>query len=87
MQKTKTLENNLVSDSLQESLIDTTKEHFSIETNPTTELDIQIETLPAESIEDETRLVEITDNKLLGKLITCLREFSKQEIQLIMLLR
>ena len=67
MLETKTLENNLVSDSLQESLIDTTKEHVSIETNPTTELDIQIETLPAESIEDETRLVEITDNKLLGQ--------------------
>lgn len=68
MLETKTLENNLVSDSLQEALIDTTKEYVSIETNPTTELDIQIETLPAESIEDETRLVEITDSKLLARI-------------------
>ena len=49
------------------ALVDTTKECVSIGTEPTTELDIQIEMLPAESIEDETGLVEITDNKLLGQ--------------------
>ena len=67
MQKTNTLENNLVDDSLQEALVDTTKECVSIETEPTTELDIQIEMLPAESIEDETGLVEITDSKMLAQ--------------------
>ena len=67
MQKTNTLENNLVDDSMQGALVDTTKECVSIGTEPTTELDIQIEMLPAESIEDETGLVEITDNKLLGQ--------------------
>ena len=67
MQKTNTLENNLVDDSLQEALVDTTKECVSIETEPTTELDIQIEMLPAESIEDETGLVEITDGKILAQ--------------------
>lgn len=66
MQETNTLENNLVDDSLQEALVDTTKECASIETEPTTELDIQIEMLPAESIEDETGLVEITDGKILA---------------------
>ena len=67
MQKTNTLENNLVDDSLQEALVDTTKECVSIETEPTTELDIQIEMLPVESIEDETGLVEITDSKILAQ--------------------
>ena len=67
MQKTNTLENNLVDDSLQEALVDNTKECVSIETEPTTELDIQIEMLPAESIEDETGLVEITDSKILAQ--------------------
>lgn len=67
MQKTDTLENNLVNDSLQEVLVDTTKECVSIETEPTTELDIQIEMLPVESIEDETGLVEITDSKILAQ--------------------
>lgn len=67
MQKTNTLENNIVDDSLQEVLVDTTKECASIETEPTTELDIQIEMLPAESIEDETGLVEITDSKILAQ--------------------
>ena len=67
MQKTSTLENNLVDDSLQEALVDTTKECVSIETEPTTELDIQIEMLPVESIEDETGLVEITDSKILAQ--------------------
>lgn len=67
MQKTNTLENNLVDDSLQEALVDTTKECASIETEPTTELDIQIEMHPSESIEDETGLVEITDSKILAQ--------------------
>ena len=67
MQKTNTLENNLVDDSLQEALVDTTKECVSIETEPTTELDIQIEMHPSESIEDETGLVEITDSKILAQ--------------------
>ena len=67
MQKTNTLENNLVDDSLQEALVDTTKECVSIETEPTTELDIPIEMVPAESIEDETGLVEITDSKMLAQ--------------------
>lgn len=67
MHKTSTLENNLVNDSLQEALVDTTNERVSIETEPTTELDIQIEILPAESIEDETGLVEITDSKILAQ--------------------
>lgn len=67
MQKTNTLENNIVDDSLQEALVDTTKECVSIETEPTTELDIQIEMFPAESIEDETGLVEITDSKILAQ--------------------
>lgn len=67
MQKTNTLENNLVDDSLQEALVDTTKECASIKTEPTTELDIQIEMLPAESIEDETGLVEITDSKIFAQ--------------------
>ena len=67
MQKTNTLENNLVDDSLQEALVDTTKECVSIETEPTTELDIQIEMLTAESIEDETGLVEITDSRILAQ--------------------
>lgn len=67
MQKTDTLENNLVNDSLQEALVDNTKECASIETEPTTELDIQIEMLPAESIEDETGLVEITDSRILAQ--------------------
>lgn len=67
MQKTNTLENNLVDDSLQGSLVDTTKECASIETEPTTELDIQIEMLPAESMEDETGLVELTDSKILAQ--------------------
>lgn len=67
MQKTNTLENNLVDDSLQEALVDTTKECVSIETEPTTELDIQIEMLPEEYIEDETGLVEITDSKILAQ--------------------
>ena len=67
MQKTNTLENNLVDDSLQGALVDTTKECVSIETEPTTELDIQIEMLLAESIEDETGLVEITDSKILAQ--------------------
>ena len=67
MQKTNTLENNLVDDSLQEALVDTTKECVSIETEPTTELDIPIEMVPAESIEDETGLVEITDSKILAQ--------------------
>lgn len=72
MQKTNTLENNLVDDSLQGSLVDTTKECVSIETEPTTELDIQIEMLPAESIEDETGLVEITDGKILAQVSSLL---------------
>ena len=67
MQKANTLENNIVDDSLQEALVDTTKECVSIETEPTTELDIQIEMLPVESIEDETGLVEITDSKILAQ--------------------
>ena len=67
MQKTNTLENNIVDDSLQEALVDTTKECASIETEPTTELDIQIEMHPSESIEDETGLVEITDSKILAQ--------------------
>ena len=67
MQKTNTLENNLVDDSLQEALVDTTKECVLIETEPTTELDIPIEMVPAESIEDETGLVEITDSKILAQ--------------------
>lgn len=67
MQKTNTLENNLVDDSLQEALVDTTKECASSETEPTTELDIQIEMHPSESIEDETGLVEITDSKILAQ--------------------
>lgn len=67
MQEINTLENNLVDDSLQEALVDTTKECVSIETEPTTELDIQIEMLSAESIEDETGLVEITDSKVLAQ--------------------
>lgn len=67
MQKPDTLENNLVNDSLQEALVDNTKECVSIETEATTELDIQIEMLPAESIEDETGLVEITDSKILAQ--------------------
>ena len=67
MQEINTLENNLVDDSLQEALVDTTKECASIETEPTTELDIPIEMLPAESIEDETGLVEITDSKILAQ--------------------
>ena len=67
MQKTNTLENNLVNDSLQEALVDTIKECVSIETEPTTELDIPIEMVPAESIEDETGLVEITDSKMLAQ--------------------
>lgn len=67
MQKTNTLENNLVDDSLQEALVDTTKECVSLETEPTTELDIPIEMVPAESIEDETGLVEITDSKILAQ--------------------
>ena len=74
MQKTNTLENNLVDDSMQEALVDTTKDCVSIGTEPTTELDIQIEMLPAESIEDETGLVEITDNKLLGQVNNLLTE-------------
>lgn len=72
MQKTNTLENNLVDDSLQGSLADTTKECASIETEPTTELDIQIEMLPSESIEDETGLVEITDSKVLAQVSSLL---------------
>ena len=67
MQKTNTLENNLVDDSLQEALVDTTKECVSIETEPTTELDIPIEMVPAESIEDETGLIEITDSRILAQ--------------------
>ena len=67
MQKTNTLENNLVDDSLQEALVDTTKECVSIETEPTSELDIQIEMLPVESIEDETGLIEITDSRILAQ--------------------
>ena len=67
MQKTSTLENNLVDDSLQEALVDTTKECVSIETEPTTELDIPIEMVPAESIEDKTGLVEITDSRILAQ--------------------
>ena len=67
MQKANTLENNIVDDSLQEVLVDTTKECVSIETEPTTELDIQIEMHPSESIEDETGLVEITDSKILAQ--------------------
>ena len=67
MQKPDTLENNLVNDSLQEALVDNTKECVSIETEATTELDIQIEMLPVESIEDETGLVEITDSKILAQ--------------------
>ena len=67
MQEINTLGNNIVDDSLQEALVDTTKECASIETEPTTELDIQIEMLPAESIEDETGLVEITDSKILAQ--------------------
>ena len=67
MQKANTLENNIVDDSLQEALVDTTKECVSIETEPTTELDIQIEMHPSESIEDETGLVEITDSKILAQ--------------------
>lgn len=72
MQKTDTLENNLIEDSLQEALVDTTKECASIETEPTTELDIQIEMLPSESIEDETGLVEITDSKVLAQVSSLL---------------
>ena len=67
MQKANTLENNIVDDSLQEALVDTTKECVSIETEPITELDIQIEMLPEEYIEDETGLVEITDSKILAQ--------------------
>ena len=72
MQKTNTLENNLVDDSLQEALVDTTKECVSIETEPTTELDIPIEMVPAESVEDETGLVELTDSKILAQVSTLL---------------
>lgn len=72
MQKTSTLENNLVDDSLQEALVDTTKECVSIETEPTTELDIPIEMVPAESVEDETGLVELTDSKILAQVSTLL---------------
>lgn len=67
MQEINTLENNLVDDSLQGSLVDTTKECVSIETEPTTELDIPIEMVPAESIEDETGLIEITDSRILAQ--------------------
>ena len=67
MQEINTLENNIVDDSLQEALVETTKECASIETEPTTELDIQIEMLPAESMEDETGLVELTDSKILAQ--------------------
>lgn len=67
MQEINTLGNNIVDDSLQGSLVDTTKKCASIETEPTTELDIQIEMLPVESIEDETGLVEITDSKILAQ--------------------
>ena len=67
MQKANTLENNIVDDSLQEALVDTTKECVSIETEPTTELDIPIEMVPAESIEDETGLIEITDSRILAQ--------------------
>ena len=72
MQKTSTLENNLVDDSLQEALVDTTKECVSIETEPTTEHDIPIEMVPAESVEDETGLVELTDSKILAQVSTLL---------------
>lgn len=67
MQEINTLGNNIVDDSLQGSLVDTTKKCASIETEPTSELDIQIEMLPVESIEDETGLVEITDSRILAQ--------------------
>lgn len=72
MQETNKLKNNIVDDSLQEALVETTKECASIETEPTTELDIQIEMLPEESIEDETGLVEITDSKILAQVSSLL---------------
>lgn len=67
LNKTNKPETISTSELAQASSIDTIEKGISDETALPNELYIQIETLPAESIEDETRLVEITDNKLLGQ--------------------
>ncbi len=45
-----------------------------LKTNSPNELIIQMEILPADTIEDESRLVEITNSKVLARLKTLLQD-------------
>lgn len=72
LNKTNKLETTSTSELEQASSIDTIEKGILDETAISNELDSQIETLPAEYIEDETRLVEITDSKLLSHIYNSL---------------
>lgn len=67
LNKTNKLETTSNSELEQASSIDTIEKGISNETSISNKLDFQIEALPAESIEDETGLVEITDSKILAQ--------------------
>lgn len=67
LNKTNKLETTSNSELEQASSIDTIEKGISDETAISNKLGFQIEALPAESVEDETGLVELTDSKILAQ--------------------
>ena len=72
LNKTNKLETTSNSELEQASSIDTIEKCISDETAISNKLGFQIEALPAESVEDETGLVELTDSKILAQVSSLL---------------
>lgn len=72
LNKTNKLETTSNSELEQASSIDTIEKGISNETAISNKLGFQIEALPAESVEDEIGLVELTDSKILAQVSSLL---------------